>query len=286
MSSNYHPPGPRARPDPRGPRDPLLECRSPLVRLHLRRHQVGDIVSASLGLSLAEQALAQHISPRRMREAKLAWPGDQDRLALELCHFVGDARSTHLGRRIALFLPAPDAGVVQSIGPRPLADRAQRQQPAAGPQGRSLGVRPPVAQPKSSTPVPTHAAQLLALGPDASGLIVPLVQVANKGKEVDWIDWLQYRQDRLTEPAVLQTLLNAWRAPDSPGSGELSQSRSMALARMMEWAGVLEPWLVQDARLAAVLVLETALRMAVHCVEAGGHRVMPGSVPGATGEAS
>jgi hypothetical protein len=264
----------------------LLECRSPLVRLHLRRHQVGDIVSASLGLSLAEQALAQHISPRRMREAKLAWPGDQDRLALELCHFVGDARSTHLGRRIALFLPAPDAGVVQSIGPRPLADRAQRQQPAAGPQGRSLGVRPPVAQPKSSTPVPTHAAQLLALGPDASGLIVPLVQVANKGKEVDWIDWLQYRQDRLTEPAVLQTLLNAWRAPDSPGSGELSQSRSMALARMMEWAGVLEPWLVQDARLAAVLVLETALRMAVHCVEAGGHRVMPGSVPGATGEAS
>jgi hypothetical protein len=134
--------------------------------------------------------------------------------------------------------------------------------------------------------VPGHAAQLLALGPDVSGLIVPLAQVPTKGKEVDWIDWLQYRQDRLTEPAVLQTLLNAWRAPDPSGFSELSQSRSLALARMMEWAGVLEPCLVPDARLAAVLVMETALRMAVHCIEGGAHRVMPGSVPGATGEAS
>ncbi len=287
MSSNTNPPGPRARPDPRNSFDVSTRDLPP-VRLHVRRQQQADIVSASFGISLAEQALRPHISPRRIRQAKLIWPGDQDRLAFEVCHFVGDARPTHLARRIALFMPTPDPAFVQAIGQQTLTERV-RGQPAVAPR---LDRNDQVAHPKfkqvASTEVPMQARQFLALGPNAEGLVVPLPEVTltRQRKDVDWVDWMQMRQDRLTEPTVLDSLLKVWRLSDAECATQPPQARSLALVRVVNWAQSIDPWLKPDARLATALVLETMLRMAMHCAEVGAHKVMPASTADSTADST
>jgi hypothetical protein len=287
MSSNNQPPGPRARPDPRESFDVLTRDLPP-VRLHIRRHRQADIVSASFGISVAEQALRPQISPRRIRQARLIWPGDQDRLAFEVCHFVGDARPTHLARRIALFMPTPDQAFVQAIGQQTLTERIRRQ-PAVAPR---LGTHEQVARPKvkqvASTEVPMQARQLLALGPDEKGLVVPLLEatLTRQRKEVDWVDWVRMRQDRLTEPTLLCSLLKAWRVSDAECATEPPQARSLALVRVVNWAHSIDPWLKPDARLATALVLETMLRMAMHCAEVGAHKVMPASTADSTADST
>jgi hypothetical protein len=51
---------------------------------------------------------------------------------------------------------------------------------------------------------------------------------------------------------------------------------------VVNWAHSIDPWLKPDARLATALVLETMLRMAMHGVEVGAHKVMPASTADST----